>query len=161
MGLALNHLRPGILPLECGHNLVTWLEPTERSKGDWLSLLWFGYKTVTSILLEDALLMALMKKASCLIGEAHVMRNRGGILTTASKKKRFSVQQSWRDGVLPSDVTPVQADTLIACSHVRKPEAEDPDKHSGFLPHRYCTIINVCSCQLVNFGVICYAATNN
>lgn len=34
-------------------------------------------KTVTSILLEDALLLALMKQASCLLGKAHVMRNWG------------------------------------------------------------------------------------
>ena len=67
---------PGILLFESGWDLVTCLEPIEYSKSDGMSRLCLGYrKTVTSILLEDALLLALMKQASCLGGMAHVTWN--------------------------------------------------------------------------------------
>lgn len=110
-------------------------------------------KTVASILLAEALLLALLERL---------------IITGTEVAFR---QQPARNGGCQSVVLeergpafrcdPVLADPLIVCSHARDPELEDPATHARFLIHRNRTRIDVCAFKLVSFGVICYVAIDN
>ena len=116
---------------------------------------------MTSILLEDALLLALMKQASCLGGMAHVTWNWGGAPDNSQQRSESlspTVLEDWRLAFRrdPS----CGKDTLID-SHVKHSEVEDPVEHAGFLTHRNCLIINVCSSKLVSFRVVFYISISS
>lgn len=82
-------------PLECGLDIMTWLQPREYGKGDGMTLLRLGYKRLTSVLLADSL--------CCRCG-LHSLRMKVAILERAVWEGSFwlTINEELRPWVTPA-----------------------------------------------------------